>query len=290
MSRKLQQKISMANSHDEVDNTIIVPMFMPIPTNKSYMVEVYLSTNITLSDIISKLHDQHGIDVSVKFFSFYLNKVEISTPSDDDTIYTHKGASLQIVPRVIHNTNDREEGYKYDSVKVYNDPLTSDEDVVYRLRGSKRFRDPIKFTEDYNEICKRTIFKKKEKRTREEKIWWISSKSIKIKETVVRKHSKKRYKYKLYVKIPVDVEEMERYRIVLLIEGYARIVASSVILPMDIVNVVFMYKYDKDALEREYNIQKCKEIVTKVKFIKTVQKWQEASSESDAGDDSDWHP
>ena len=66
---------------------------------------------------------------------------------------------------------------------------------------------------------------------------------------------------------------MERYRIVLLIEGYVKSVVSAIALPMDIVNVVSVYKYDKDAVKRQYNIPKCKEMVTKVKFPKTVQEW-----------------
>ena len=50
---------------------------------------------------------------------------------------------------------------------------------------------------------------------------------------------------------------MEHYRIVLLIG-----VVSAIVLQIDIVNVVSVYKYDKDALKRQYNIQKCKETVT----------------------------
>ena len=35
----------------------------------------------------------------------------------------------------------------------------------------------------------------------------------------------------------------------------------------------FVYEYDEDALEREYNIQKCKEMMTSVKFLKTVEQY-----------------
>ena len=51
---------------------------------------------------------------------------------------------------------------------------------------------------------------------------------------------------------------MQRCRIVLLIERYAGSVVSVMTLPMN---------------EREHNIQKYKEMVTKVKFVKTVEQY-----------------
>ena len=47
----------------------------------------------------------------------------LSTPFDD-TIVIYRGTSLQILSRIIHKTNDKEDGYTYDSVKIYNKPMT----------------------------------------------------------------------------------------------------------------------------------------------------------------------
>ena len=108
----------MASKHLQTDNTIKVSIFIPKPTDESYVVELYLSTNTTLTDIISKLYVEHRIDVSIRFFRFYLDGVEISTRSDDGTIFIYRGASLQILPWIIQNINDAQDGYKYDSVKM----------------------------------------------------------------------------------------------------------------------------------------------------------------------------
>ena len=40
---------------------------------------------------------------------------------------------------------------------------------------------------------------------------------------------------------------------------------------MDIGDVAFVHKYDRKCFYREYNIQKCKDMMRKVKIIKPVQ-------------------
>ena len=96
------------------------------------------------------------------------HKVEISTTSGNNTIVILRGASLQILPGIIHSTNNKEDGYKYDSVKLYNEPIIVD--AHYICRSGRRTRSTRRFTVDYNGICKQTIFEKNVTETREDKI------------------------------------------------------------------------------------------------------------------------
>ena len=65
--------------------------------------------------------------------------------------------------------------------------------------------------------------------------------------------------------ISTEVENAERQRIFKLITGYTKIVALS----MDVMNVICSYRYD---FAHEYNTQKCREMVTMVKYFMTVDK------------------
>ena len=73
--------------------------------------------------------------------------------------------------------------------------------------------------------------------------------------------------YVLDVDIPIDTQDRERYRMELLIEGYINSTMGDKLVPMDVMSLIFLHRWD---LKYERKVVECQEIFRKIKWIKRV--------------------
>ena len=246
---------------------LFLKVWIPGPKDESYVITPD-TINVNLKDIISLLQNKCGIYYDYSFFKFYINTTYIyyTQPVNE---YLCSEYPLVILPRILNLADkDNIDANKYELLICYNNKQRYKCLIIKKGRKTKRSK--LVFA-SYDRIISPARRKDRLQYISFSQVHDISINTENKREFILKYGSPDSIqdaRFQLNKDVPSEFEAKENEISHLLIECYMKIIRKeidrkSVIISMDILNIIFMYQSD---VAQKYNAYKCKEFVTQIQY------------------------